>query len=189
MLAARQARRRQLFRFDPRLKLMTTVDDQDGRLVVNTKGAPEEVLARVTRIHRGGRDVAITDADRDEAARVMTDYAQRGLRVLAVARRVLPAGSAVPARRQDAEQELCLTGMAAMLDPLRPQVPAAIARLHRAGIRVNVVTGDNGLTAAAIARHAGIGGGPGGMKVVTGTALDAMTEARARRRCSAPVRK
>ena len=90
----------------------------------------------------------------------MTDYAQRGLRVLAVARRVLPAGSAVPAQRQDAEQDLCLTGMAAMLDPPRPQVPAAIARLHRAGIRVNVVTGDNGLTAAAIARHVGIGTDP-----------------------------
>jgi calcium-translocating P-type ATPase len=176
LLAGRRARRRQLFRFDPRLKLMTTVDENDGRLVVNTKGAPEEVLARVTRIQRGGRDVAVTAADRAEAARVMTGYAQRGLRVLAVARRVLPAGSPAPAQRQDAEQDMCLTGMAAMLDPLRPQVPAAIARLHRAGIRVNVVTGDNGLTAAAIARHAGIGGGPGGMKVVTGTALDAMTE-------------
>jgi len=175
-LAGRRARRRQLFRFDPRLKLMTTVDDQDGCLVVSTKGAPEEVLARVTRIHRGDRDVAITAGDRDEVAQVMTDYAQRGLRVLAVARRVLPTGSAVPAERQDAEQDMCLTGMAAMLDPLRPQVPAAIARLHRARIRVNVVTGDNGLTAAAIARRAGIGGGPGGMKVVTGTALDAMSE-------------
>jgi magnesium-transporting ATPase (P-type) len=175
-LAGRQARRRQLFRFDPRLKLMTTVDDQDGRLVVSTKGAPEEVLARVTRIHRRDRDVAITAADRDEAARVMTGYAQRGLRVLAVACRVLPAGSPVPARREDAEQDMCLTGMAAMLDPLRPQVPDAIARLHRAGIRVNVVTGDNGLTAAAVARHAGVGGGPGGMKVVTGTELDEMTE-------------
>ena len=160
MLAGRQARRRQLFRFDPGLKLMTTIDDQDGCLVVNTKGAPEEVLARATRIRRGDREVTITDADRDEAARVMTGYAQRGLRVLAVARRVLPAGSAVPAQRQDAEQDMCLTGMAAMLDPLRPQVPAAIAQLHRARIRVNVVTGDNGLTAAAIARHAGVGSGP-----------------------------
>ena len=83
----------------------------------------------------------------------MTGYAGNGLRVLAVARRVLPAGAAAPARRQDAEQDMCLTGMTAMLDPLRPQVPAAIARLHRAGIRVNVVTGDNGLTAAAIARQ------------------------------------
>jgi len=102
---------------------MSTVDEQDGSLVVNTKGAPEEVLARVTRIHPGRRDVTITTADRDEAARVMTDYARRGLRVLAVARRTLPAGSAVPARREDAEQGLCLTGLAAMLDPPRPQVP------------------------------------------------------------------
>jgi hypothetical protein len=44
-----------------------------------------------------------------------------------------------------------------MLDPLRPQVPAAITRVHRAGIRIHVVTGDNRLTAAAIARRAGIG--------------------------------
>ena len=96
--------------------------------------------------------------------------------MLAVARRTLPAGSAVPARREDAEQDLCLTGLVAMLDPPRPQVPAAIARVHRAGIRVHVVTGDNGLTAAAIARRVGIGTGTGGMKVVTGTELDAMTE-------------
>ena len=175
-LAGRETRRRQLFRFDPRLKLMTTVDKHDGSLVVNTKGAPEEVLARATRIHRGRGDVAITAADRDEATRVMTEYARRGLRVLAAARRTLPATSAVPAHREDAERDLCLTGMAAMLDPPRPQVPAAIGRVHRAGIRVHVVTGDNGLTAAAIARRAGIGTGPGGMQVVTGTELDAMTE-------------
>jgi hypothetical protein len=48
-----------------------------------------------------------------------------------------------------------------MLDPLRPQVPAAITRVHRAGIRVHVVTGDNRLTAAAIARRAGIRVGVG----------------------------
>jgi magnesium-transporting ATPase (P-type) len=66
--------------------------------------------------------------------------------------------------------------MAAMLDPPRPEVPAAIERAHRAGIRIHVVTGDNGLTAAAIARTVGIGTGSGGMRVVTGIELDAMTE-------------
>lgn len=62
-----------------------------------------------------------------------------------------------------------------MLDPPRPQVLAAIKRAHRAGIRIHVVTGDNGQTAAAIARSVGIGAGD--MKVITGTELDAMTEA------------
>jgi len=153
--AGREARRRAVFRFDPRLKLMTTVDEQGGRLVVNTKGAPEEVLPRVTRIRRGPDEPPVAAADRAEAARVMRDYARRGLRVLALARRTLPPGAPVPARREDAERELCLIGLVAMLDPARPEVPAAIERAH------HVVTGDNGLTAAAVARHVGIGAGQG----------------------------
>ena len=173
--AGREARRRVLFRFDPRLKLMTTVDERDGGLVVNTKGALEEVLARVTRIRRGPDEPPITAADRDEAARVMRDYAGRGLRVLALARRALPPGAVVPARREDAERELCLIGLVAMLDPPRPEVPAAIERAHHAGIRIHVVTGDNGLTAAAIARDVGIGAGQ--MRVLAGPDLDAMSEA------------
>jgi magnesium-transporting ATPase (P-type) len=173
--ASREKRRRQLFRFDPRLKLMTTVDELDGGLVIDTKGAPEEVLAKATAIRRGQQELPITDADRVQTARIMTGYARRGLRVLAFAYRRLPAGAAAPARRQDAERDLCLAGLAAMLDPPRPEVPAAIERVHHAGIRVHVVTGDNGLTAAAIARNVGIGGG--GMTVVTGPELDAMAEA------------
>src|SRR6266571_5131728 len=173
--AAREAGRRQLFRFDPRLKLMTTVDAQDGGLAVNTKGAAEEVLARSTRIHTGHGERPLTGADRARVADVMSDYAGRGLRVLAIAHRDLPAGSAVPARREDAECELCLAGLVAMLDPPRPEVPAAIGQAHRAGIRVHVVTGDNGLTAAAVARRVGIG--RGGLRVVSGTELDAMSEA------------
>ena len=77
-------------------------------------------------------------------------------------------------RREDAERELSLIGLVAMLDPPRPEVPAAIERVHRAGIRVHVVTGDNGLTAAAIAGRVGIGAD--GMRVITGTELDAMSE-------------
>jgi calcium-translocating P-type ATPase len=172
--AVRAAGRRQLFRFDPRLKLMTTVDVRDGGLAVHTKGAAEEVLARATRIHAGQGERPLTAADRATVAEAMNDYARRGLRVLALAHRELPAGSAAPARREDAERELCLAGLVAMLDPPRPEVPAAIERVHRAGIRVHVVTGDNGLTAAAIARRVGIGAG--GMRVINGGELDQMTE-------------
>jgi calcium-translocating P-type ATPase len=170
----REAVRRRLFRFDPRLKLMTTIDTHDGGLVINTKGAPEEVLARATRIRRGADEPPITSSDRAVAAQVMNDYAGQGLRVLAIGRRQLPPGSSLPVQREDAERDLCLIGLVAMLDPPRPEVPAAIRRVHRAGIRVHVVTGDNGLTAAAIARRTGIGAD--GMRVVSGTELDAMTE-------------
>ncbi len=164
-----------LFRFDPRLKLMSTADEHDGVLDISAKGAPEELLARCTRIHdiQGGRPV--TGADRSQVLQVMDDYARQGLRVLAVAHRRLPGTAAVPADRAAAEQQLCLAGLVAMLDPPRPEVPAAIAQAHRAGIRVHVVTGDNGLTAAAIARRVGIG--QGGLRVVSGTELDAMSEA------------
>jgi calcium-translocating P-type ATPase len=172
----RDATRRALFRFDPRIKLMTTVDQQDGGLVVHTKGAPEEVLARARRIRRGPGEQPITAADRADAARAMDDYARQGLRVLAFGRRTLPAGVPVPGQREDAERDLCLIGLVAMLDPPRSEVPAAIGQVHRAGIRVHVVTGDNGLTAAAIARRIGIGIGADGMRVVNGTELDAMTE-------------
>ena len=120
--AERLADRRQLYRFDPRLKLMTTVDGQDGGLVVSTKGAAEEVLARATRIHTGQGERPLTASDRDKVAGVMSDYASRGLRVLAIAHRNIQAGSAVPNRREDAERELCLAGLVAMLDPPRPEV-------------------------------------------------------------------
>jgi len=173
-LATRQGRRRQLFRFDPRLKLMSTVDGLGAGLVVHTKGAPEEVLARASMIQRGQREIPLTTVDRETISQAMTDFAGRGLRVLAVARRDLAAGSAVPGQRADAERDLCLLGLVAMLDPARPEVPGAISQVHRAGIRVNVVTGDNGLTAAAIARQVGIGSSR--MQVVTGAELDAMSE-------------
>ena len=175
-LADRDAHRRRVFRFDPRLKLMSTADEHDGALDISAKGAPEELLARCTRIHdaQGGRPV--TGADRVQVLQVMNGYARQGLRVLAVAHRRLPGVATAPADRADAEQQLCLAGLVAMLDPPRPEVQAAIVQAHRAGIRVHVVTGDNGLTAAAIARRVGIG--QGGLQVVSGTDLDAMSEAR-----------
>lgn len=175
----REGRRRTLFRFDPALKLMSTVDETgkaggETSLTIHTKGAPEEVLTRCTRILRGSREVPISPDDRVRAAAALEAYGQQGLRVLALARRTLGEGMPVPEQRAAAERDLCLIGLAAMLDPPRPEVPAAIARVHTAGIRVHVVTGDNGLTAATIARQVGIG--TGGLRVVSGSELDAMSE-------------
>jgi calcium-translocating P-type ATPase len=174
-VARREHDRLQLYRFDPKLRLMSTVDRRvDGGITVHAKGAPEEVLERSTMI--GGREDhrALTDEDRGRVLAVLRQYASQGLRVLAVARRRLPEGAHPPARREDAERDLVLLGLVALFDPPRPEVADAVARCHAAGVRINVVTGDYGLTAAEIARRVGIG--RDGAAVVTGEQLDAMRE-------------
>ena len=137
-LAARDERRRALFRFDPMLRLMSVVTDT----AVYVKGAPEAVLPRAP------------DCDRDHVLAVVAALAGRGLRVLAVATRPVDG---VPARREEAERDLRLLGVVGLYDPPRTQVPEAVRRCHEAGLRVHVVTGDNGVTAAQIARVVGIG--------------------------------
>ncbi|UWE10544.1 cation-translocating P-type ATPase [Actinacidiphila bryophytorum] len=163
--------------FDPRIKLMTVAAAEDGAVVLATKGAPEEVLTRADRVQDADGERALHDDDRTAAAHATAAFADRGLRVLAVARRTLATGqSPPPDRREDAEQHLCLLGLVALADPLRPEVPRSIELAHRAGITVHVVTGDNGLTASAIAAQAGIGHRGG--RIVTGTELDAMGDDR-----------
>jgi calcium-translocating P-type ATPase len=169
-VARRERNRRALFHFDPKLRLMSTVDSDDGALVVNTKGAPESVLARCDRLAGG--------APLDAAARAavlaqVERYASQGLRVLAVARKPL-SGTAVPTRREDAEDGLSLLGLVALFDPPRPEVAAAVERCHAAGIRIIVITGDYGPTAAEIARRVGIA--LDAATIVTGEELDAMSE-------------
>ncbi|HEU5426606.1 MAG TPA: cation-transporting P-type ATPase [Actinocrinis sp.] len=184
--AERDARRFALFHFDPKLKLMTTVDpaSQPGRgpqrqaavpWVAHTKGAPEVVLERCSAVLDTGLRRPLTGRDRAEVARAVDRWARRGLRVLAIADRLAAPGEPVPHEREAAEQGLCLLGLIALLDPPRPHVAAAIARAHRAGIRIHVVTGDNGLTAAEIARRVGIGADR--PSVVSDGALESMSEA------------
>jgi len=174
-VARREHARRKLYRFDPKLRLMSTVDERaDGGLTVHAKGAPEEALARSTLIGALDNHRPITDADRQAVLAAVERYASQGLRVLAVARRRLPAGAAPPAGREDAERDLCLLGLVALFDPPRPEVADAVARCHTAGIRIIVVTGDHGLTAAEIARRVGIARGGG--TVVSGEELEQIDE-------------
>jgi len=174
-VARREHDRLAVYRFDPKLRLMSTIDRRtDGGITVHVKGAPEEVLSRSTTI--GGREAhrPLVDGDRERVLSVLERYASQGLRVLAVARRRLPEGTRPPDRREDAEQDLVLLGLVALFDPPRPEVADAVERCHTAGIRIDVVTGDYGLTAAEIARRVGIG--RDGVVVVTGEELEAMSE-------------
>ncbi|MFD2420885.1 cation-translocating P-type ATPase [Amycolatopsis pigmentata] len=158
-IAAREAERCRQFHFDPELKLMTTIDGHDGDVLsVHTKGAPESVLPRCTRIlGEDGEPVPLDDAWRERVTAQVDTFASEGLRVLALAERMLPAGQP-PQRRDDAERELCFAGLIALIDPPREGVAEAVARCRTAGIRIIVITGDHPLTAAAVARRVGITG-------------------------------
>ncbi|MGN6257068.1 MAG: cation-translocating P-type ATPase [Solirubrobacterales bacterium] len=169
---ARAAHRRAQFHFDAGLKLMSTVDEADGELWVNAKGAPESVLPRCTAIADGSSRL-LDDATRARVHQATDRFADEGLRVLAVARRRL--GGAVPRERTEAERDLTLLGLVAMIDPPRPEVAAAVARCHRAGIRIIVVTGDHPRTAVAIANKIGIAGGHA--RAISEDQLESMSEA------------
>ena len=167
----RDRERLRQFHFDPRLRRMSVVD---GDRRVHVKGAPEEILPRCVRVADVGGDRLLSGDDRAGWADVVGDWASHGLRLLAVASRPLRPDEPVPDRREDAERELTLLGLVAMFDPPRPEVAEAVARCHRAGIRLVVVTGDHPLTAADIARRVGIA--RDGARVITGPELDAMPE-------------
>ncbi|MEV4642927.1 cation-transporting P-type ATPase [Actinoplanes sp. NPDC049548] len=168
--AERDAERSALYAFDSRLKRMSTIDGAR----VHTKGAVESVLPLCERVvGPGGRAVTLTPEVRAELLAAVDRYAAAGLRVLAVAYGFARNGEAAPPR-EVAEADLTLLGLLALADPLRAGVPGAVERAHRAGIRIHVITGDYGPTAAEIAREAGIGGG---RRVVTGEELEAMGDA------------
>ena len=159
--SGREQRRRHQYHFDTSLRMMSAVDEGEGRLTLYTKGAPEAVLARCA---------GLGEAERSLVDSMVAAYASRGLRVLAIARRDL--GGVIPERREDAEADLTLIGLTAMFDPPRPEVAGAVQDCHRAGIRIIVVTGDHGLTAAEIARQVGIITGV--PTIVTGSDLAAL---------------
>ena len=161
-VATREGHRKALFRFDPQLRIMTTVEALGDHWVANVKGAPEVVLDRCDPLEPSVRQAALAQVER---------YARTGLRVLAVARREL---GALPESREQAEDALTFLGLVGLFDPPRREVADAVARCKTAGIRVIVVTGDYGATAAAIGRRVGICGDD--PRIVTGDELETLTE-------------
>ncbi len=152
---------------------MSVVCPHGETSVVYTKGAPEAVLQRCVAESYDGSQRPLDDEQRERLDRRLDDLARQGLRLIACARRLTTP--AADAAREDVERELTLLGFVALSDPLRDAVSDAVRRAHRAGITVHVISGDNGATAGAIARSAGIGAGH--PRVVTGTELDAMDDA------------
>ena len=155
--------------FDSLRKMMTTLHDSGSGIIQFTKGAPDEVLRRCTRVWRNGREEPLTDETRKEILAENKAMADQALRVLGAARRVYDEKPASDAP-EELEKDLTWIGMCGMIDPIRPEVKDAIARCSTAGIRPVMITGDHKDTATAIARELGILQ-PGQM-AITGAELD-----------------
>jgi Ca2+-transporting ATPase len=140
--------------FSSERKMMTTIHTRDGRKVVFTKGAPGPVLAHCTCCQEGAQEYPLEDQHCQVIRQQVTELQGQGFYVLGLAsREELPASQSP----DQVESGMTFLGLLALIDPPRPGAAEAIARAQRAGIRVVMITGDNGLTAQAIAGTLGIG--------------------------------
>ncbi len=161
--------------FDSGRKMMSTIHrDAAGLIVQFTKGAPDEVLKKCTHcLGTDGQAVPMTDELREQILSANKDMADRALRVLAAARREWT--TAPESEEPDfLEQQLCFIGLTGMIDPVRPEVKAAIVECRSAGIRPIMITGDHVDTATAIAKELGIL--TGDLQAITGAQLDRMSD-------------
>ena len=141
--------------FDSGRKMMSTVHSVNGNYVQYTKGGPDVVLARCTHYWEDGKTQPMTEEKRAEILAANKAMADKALRVLAVAMRFWddkPADNTP----EYLEQELVFVGLTGMIDPVRPEVKAAIEECRAAGIRPVMITGDHKDTAVAIAKELGI---------------------------------
>lgn len=159
--------------FDSMRKMMSTVHAKDGAYIQYTKGAPDEVLKCCTKILRDGKVRDITEADRTEILKKNKEYADRALRVLACSFKEL---SEIPADQspEALEKDLVFCGLVGMIDPVRPEVKAAIEECRTAGIRPIMITGDHKDTATAIAMELGIIDNPDA--AITGAQLNEISD-------------
>jgi len=141
------------FAFDPTLKMMTVLWKDKKGIHVYTKGAPENVLEKSTHIEKDDGVHPLTVADRNHVAKAFESFAKEGLRVIALAYRDVKTA---PEERGAAEEKLIFLGFVGIADPARPEVKDAIAIAESAGIRTMMITGDNELTANAIATKIGL---------------------------------
>ncbi len=159
--------------FDSGRKMMSTVHAADGAFIQYTKGAPDEVLKRCVSWLEDGEERPMTHEKRAEILAANKAMADQALRVLAAAQR---RWTEKPAENTPAflERELCFIGLTGMIDPVRPEVKAAIAECREAGIRPVMITGDHKDTAVAIARELGII--KDASEAITGAELDEISD-------------
>ncbi|WHZ32175.1 cation-translocating P-type ATPase [Desemzia incerta] len=163
--------------FESERKLMSTIHKMtDGMYFIATKGAPDELLKRCTKIDINGELHTLTDEDQEAILNSNHDMATQALRVLAMAYKIV---SAVPSEvnTNTVETELVYAGMVGMIDPEREEAKDSIAVAKTAGIRSIMITGDHKDTASAIAQRLGIIEEGETDAVITGAELDQIDDA------------
>lgn len=161
--------------FDSERKLMSTIHKEaDGKYFVAVKGAPDQLLKRVTRIEENGHVREITADDKKAILAVNKELAQKALRVLMMAYKYV---SEIPTLESEiVESDLIFSGLVGMIDPERPEAAKAVAVAKEAGIRTIMITGDHQDTAEAIAKRLGIIEDDGQDHVFTGAELNELSD-------------
>lgn len=160
--------------FDSMRKMMTTVHKtSDGKIIQYTKGAPDELLRRCTKIITENGIEPLTDKKRAEILAQNKEMADKALRVLAAACRMHDSEPA-EYTSEALERDLIFVGLCGMIDPVRPEVLDAIKACKTAGIRPIMITGDHKDTAVAIALELGIITDPS--QAITGAELDSLSD-------------
>ena len=147
--------------FDSDRKLMSTVNNIDGKNIVIVKGAFDMMAERCI------------SGDLEKAKKITEEMSENALRVLAVGIKEIDALPENPTS-EELENGLTFVGLVGMIDPPRPEAKAAVAVCRKAGIKPVMITGDHVVTASAIARELGIL--KDGDKAITGRELDEMTD-------------
>ena len=156
--------------FDSNRKMMSTLHNIDGETVLLVKGAPDIVITRCSFYEREGEIVPLSPEKEQEIKKAMEEMAQKALRVLAFAWRKMEEG--ITPSPED-EKDLIFVGLMGMIDPPRPEARSALEEANKAGITTVMVTGDNPVTARAIAEELGMFS-PQDL-VITGQELDSFS--------------
>ena len=158
------------YAFTNELKMMGHIWHHDGEIIIAAKGSPEKILTVCQ----------LTDDERETAKNKIRGMSEQGLRVIAVAAAKLHRESDVPSTITDCTLILC--GLIGLADPPRESVKNDIAICNKAGIRVVMITGDNGVTASSIAKKIGM---KNYGNIITGDMLEQMTDDELRERVKA----
>ncbi len=141
------------FPFDSERKRMSMVfSQQHHKAVVYAKGAPEHLLERCTHYLDGEQVKILTPELKKKILTKNNNLAAQALRVLALAYREIESRAVINLTPETAEKKLIFVGLLGMIDPPRPAVQHAVELCSKAGIRITIITGDNGITAQAIAK-------------------------------------